>query len=222
MTTEKPNYEQERELGKLLAAANLQRMRGQWTDAEDTCRRALSLAPNDAALHEVLGDILREIGKLDAAMAEYKIAMGLAPVKPALETKYAKLTLEIGEKEHERILAEDMIANPKKYTTREKKPIMALVYAIMLPGLGQFYNGEIVKASIILGSLLLFLASFALFPTHPRDPNSMAGLLNGIDPIVQWLGSVAAIAYLYGLVDAPVRAEKSSKAARAKNPAEPQ
>jgi tetratricopeptide (TPR) repeat protein len=222
MTTDRPDFEQERELGKLTAAANLQRMRGQWPEAEDTCRQALAIAPNDVAMHEMLGDILHELGKLDGALNEYKQAMRISPGRASLETKHAKLTLEIGERERARAIAEDMLANPKKYAAREKSPIWALCSAVMVPGLGQLYNGEVTKAIIVFTPLLLFLASFALFPTHPRDPGTLSGVLSGVDPIVQWLGTLAGISYIYGLIDATVRAEKLSKAAKAQSISEPQ
>jgi tetratricopeptide (TPR) repeat protein len=222
MTTDRPDFEQERELGKLTAAANLQRMRGQWPEAADTCRKALAVTPNDVAMREMLGDILHELGKLDDALTEYKQAMGASPGRVSLETKYAKLTLEIAERERARAVAEDMIANPKKYAVREKSPIWALCSAVMVPGLGQLYNGEVTKAIIVFMPLVLFLAAFALFPTHPRDPGTLSGVLSGVDPIVQWLGTLSGIAYVYGLIDATVRAEKFSKAAKARSLSEPE
>lgn len=220
MTSDKLTFDQERELSTLTAAANLHRTRGEWIEAEDKCRRALAIAPDDIVMHEMLADILQGVGKLDAALAEVKTAMGLAPGRASLETRYAKLVLEIGEREHNRLLAEEMLTNPAKRDIHAKNPILALFCAVLVPGLGQFYNGEIRKGAIILGTFLVFLFSFVLFPSHPRNPESMAGALSGISPMVQWLGSIAGIAYVYGLIDAVVRADLITKASKRQMPAE--
>jgi TM2 domain-containing membrane protein YozV len=223
MTTDKLSFEQERELSRLAASANLQRMRGQWADAEETCRKALVIAPRDVVFRELLADTLHECGKLDAAMVEYKTAMALAPGKTSLEKKYAKLAIEIGERDRARGIAEDMIVNPRKYTARARNPVWALVSAIVVPGLGQFYNGEVVKAVIIFSTFALFLIAFRLFQPIPHGVVVPTDLLRNMDPLVQMLGVIAAMAYIYGLIDAPLMAEKSSKAGReAKKHAEPE
>ena len=213
MALEGLSYEQEREIERLLALANLQRMRGQWTDAEDTCRKALSIAPEDVGIRERLGDILYECGKLDMALNEYRIALEIAPGKPSLETKFAKVTLEIAERERERAIAQDMIQNPRKYTVRTRNPALAFVWSAIVPGLGQLYNGELVKAGILFGVLLLFLIA-AAFQRYPQNIDSIQEFLYFTSPVVLVLGFLAVIAYIYGLVDAPLSAGKSSKAAR--------
>jgi hypothetical protein len=206
--------EQEREVDRLLATANLQRMRDQWTNAEDSCRTALSISPGDVTVREMLGDILHEMGKLDMALAEFRTALEHAPGKPSLETKYAKVTLEIAEREREKAIAQDMIANPQRYTKRERSPVMAMVWAIV-PGMGQFYNGEMVKACVIWGTLLLFVLCYA-FLQQPYPPNvdSLQLFLIATNPFVLAFGVLFFIAYVYGLIDAPIMAEKSSKSAK--------
>lgn len=212
MTMDNLSFDQERELGKLLAAANLQRMRGQWAEAEETCRNALRIAPKDIVFNEMLGDILHECGKLDQALEQYKTALSLVPGKPSLETKHAKVALEIGERERARALAEDMILNPKKYTRREKKPMVALICSFFVPGLGQLYNEQPAKAGVIFGAFLVFLIAFRLLQVYPRGMGSIAELLNLTHPLVLIVGILAFAAYIYGLIDAPMVADKSNKA----------
>ncbi len=221
MTTDKPSFEQERELGKLTAAANLQRMRGQWTEAEDLCRKALEIAPRDIAMREMLGDVLRELGKLDQALNEYKTAMQIAPGRASLENKHATLILEIGERERTRAIAQDMLENPKKYTKRKRSPVMALVCALVFPGLGQFFNGDITKGVVIASVFVLFLIAFGMLQSYHPGMSTLNDLANTTNPVVLILGILSGVAYLYGLIDAPLAAEKSSKAAAAGNPSEP-
>jgi len=215
MASQELSYEQQQAVSRLLATANLQRMRDQWADAEDACRKALTIAPKDVKVREMLGDILHECGKLDMALSEYRTALGIAPGKPSIETKFARVTLEIGERERQRLIAEDMLRNPQKYTARERSPVMALIWGVVVPGLGQFYNGEILKAAVIFGTFLLFIiAAVALQPPYPPNIRDIQTFLIFTDPFVLVLGLLAALAYIYGLIDAPITADKSTKAAR--------
>lgn len=207
------NHEQEREVEHLLVTANLQRMRGQLADAEDTCRKVLNIAPKDMKTRELLGDILVECGKLDTALVEYRSALESAPGVPSLEKKFAKVTLDIAERERQKSVARDMLENPRKYTTRARKPGMALLLA-MVPGLGQFYNHEFVKGGIIFGAFLLFMLAWAvsIAITPMRSVHSLQEFLYSIPSLVMLLGFLAFAAYVYGLIDAPLTAGKSSKA----------
>ena len=215
MASEGLSYEQEREVERLLRTANLQRLRGQWIDAEDACREALSIAPKDADIREMLGDILHECGKLDMALAEYRSALEICPEKVSLEMKFAKVTLEIGERERERAIAQDMIENPQRYTVRERSPVMALIWSAIVPGLGQFYNGELIKAGVIWAVLLLSAIAWAtLQQPYPPNIDSVQMFLIFTNPFVLVLSVLTALAYLYGLIDAPITADKSTKAAR--------
>jgi hypothetical protein len=90
----------------LLAQANLERIRGQWNDAIDTCVRVLRSHPGNADAHSLLGDIYRDQGELDDAVQWYRMAVDLRPKGPDLE-KLQKL-----ERERERLAAQSTILRP--------------------------------------------------------------------------------------------------------------
>lgn len=210
MSSENPGFDRERELARLLAKANLHRLRGELLEAEDTCRQALQINPQDVLMREMLGDALSDAGKLKAALAEYRTALDYAPGKESLERKFAKVTLGIADQEREKSIAQDMLLNPHKYAPKERSPVVAFISSVV-PGLGQFYNGEIVKAAVIFGTFLLFVLSYAFLqseypPGMIRDLPSFLYLTN---PVVKMTGWVFIIAYLYGLIDAPVTAGKT-------------
>ena len=195
-----------------MALAHVQRMRGQIRDAEDTIRKAMEISPRDAKIHEMLGDILNEEGKLDMALAEYRDALAALPGRESLEKKFAKVTLEIGEAEHQKQIAEDMIRNPRMYGGHPRSPVIAVVSGIV-PGLGQLYNGQVVKAVIIFGANLLFWIAFATLQHYPRGMRTLPEFLNFTDPIVMVLGILALMAYIYGVIDAPLTADKLTERA---------
>ena len=69
----------EREVGPLLARANLLRMRGQWDEAIAACTDALRHAPRSATAHSLLGDIYEAQGRLDDAAQWFGMAVDLDP-----------------------------------------------------------------------------------------------------------------------------------------------
>lgn len=222
MTTENQDFDRERELGRLSTAANVYRMRGQWSEAEEACRQALAIVPEDVGLQEMLADIMYDRGRLEEALEQYKAAMALAPGKLSLEKKHAKVVLDIGDKTRARELAEDMITNPKKYTARERKPMTAVFASVIVPGLGQLYNGQALKAGIIFGSFLLFLLAFRFLQVYPAGVRSLGEMISMTHPAVIILGLVAFVAYIYGIIDAPMVADKLSKNDEVRKQIEPQ
>ena len=217
MESERLTIEQEQEVDRLMALSHLQRMRGQIRDAEDTCRKALEISPGDVKIREMLGDILQEEGKIDMALAEYRAALAISPGAESLEKKFAKVTLEIGEAEHARQLAEDMIRNPRKYAGRARSPVIAVISSAVVPGLGQLYNGQIIKAVIVFGSVLLFMITYAVLQRYPRGITTTAEFLYFTNPLVMVLGILAAMAYIYGLIDAPLTADKITQRVKEKH-----
>jgi hypothetical protein len=67
------------EVHRLLASANLARIRRQWHEAEARCSEALRLQPDSASAHALLGDIYRDRGRLRDAIEWYKQSLDLNP-----------------------------------------------------------------------------------------------------------------------------------------------
>jgi len=194
-----------------MTHATVQRMRGQWRDAETTCRKALEISPKDVSALDMLAGILAELGKVDEAVSTIKSAMELSPGNAALETKYARLVLQKGEQSYMASLAQDMLEHPRKYSAYKRKPSVALLGAILTPGLGQVYNQQFTKAGIIFGTFLMLILSYVIFqPAYP-SVSSLADLLRFTHPFVQLMGVICTITYIYGIVDAVVTAGKDSE-----------
>lgn len=62
-----------------LAAANLSRLRGLFTDAEAICIRVLRADPNNVHAHSLIGDIYRDQGRFEDACQWYQLALDLQP-----------------------------------------------------------------------------------------------------------------------------------------------
>lgn len=206
MASENLTSEQLKELEQLLRVAHLMSMRSQWKEAEESCRKALAISPGDADIYEMLGDVLRERGKPDEAIEQFKTAMQLAPGKASPEEKYAKVVLAKSEAEREKAIALEMIENPQKYPVRQKNPAVAFILSSVFPGLGQFYNGDIVKAGVLFALWMISLCAAA------ASIGNLATLMN--NPVTLVLGFVSLMIQLYAMVDAPLVAYKLTKKAK--------
>ncbi|HEX5323393.1 MAG TPA: tetratricopeptide repeat protein, partial [Capsulimonadaceae bacterium] len=79
------------ESSRMLAQANLHRMRGQWDEAIAICMDAMRLMPNDPTAHSLLGDIYSDQGNLDEAIRWYCMALDLKPASRADREKLSRL-----------------------------------------------------------------------------------------------------------------------------------
>jgi len=83
------------QLDRLLDEVRLHRMRRDYEAALKSCQKALALQPGDAAIYELVGDVLDEQGRISKALEAYQHAHKLDPQRAAVEEKIGRLTLEI-------------------------------------------------------------------------------------------------------------------------------
>jgi tetratricopeptide (TPR) repeat protein len=207
------------EIDRLMSRANVHRMRGELIEAEDCSRQALELDERRLDAREFVADMLYARGQLDRAAEEYKGLIERRPPDLTLEAKYAKVILEIGEREHEKIIAQEMLANPEQFKTPEKHPLWAFVLSILVPGVGQMYNGEKAKGGIILGIYVLLLTAIAFSSLAVKNlfDNFKAMLVPPknqpppIDVVAALFVALLVFLYIYAIIDAPISASKTSK-----------
>jgi tetratricopeptide (TPR) repeat protein len=209
------------EIDRLISKVNLHRMRSEYIEAEDACRRALLLDESRADVRELLGDMLYARGQLENAMQEYKRVMESGPGFASAETKYAKVVLEMGQNEYDRRIAQEMIENPKKLAEGPKHPLLAFILSALVPGMGQVYNCEIVKGAILIGAFMLSLLVLALSPIetgnllralgvflYPAGSETPRNL--PIGPLVVLFAAVLVFIYIYAVIDASIGAAKTT------------
>ncbi len=74
-----------------LVTANMLRLRRDWTLAEAKCSEVLGLDPENATAHSLMGDILRDQGRVDDAIEWYKLALDHNPSSEADRRKLEAL-----------------------------------------------------------------------------------------------------------------------------------
>lgn len=214
MGVEQDDIRRKAEIDKLISLSNVHRLRGELLEAEDACRKAIELDESDAALRELLGDVLYARGQLESARDEFRKALDIDPSRASAETKFAKVVLEIGEMEYGKKLAMEMLENPSKFQTPHS-PLAAFILSIT-PGLGQLYLGEYVKGGIILG---VFTFSLLMLAAAKEDLKATLRALGSIFKPVGETGvplsgvaivflSIIVFLYIYAVIDVAVTASK--------------
>ncbi|GDX41138.1 hypothetical protein LBMAG21_14300 [Armatimonadota bacterium] len=146
--------QERRDAETLLRDASLLRRRERFSEAEEKCRQALALSPQDSAALEFLGDVLQGVARTDEALAAYKRAIEADPKRSSAEAKYANLlTLQ---------------ENYQTYDPEEvgRNPWVATLLSGGFPGIGQIYNGETTKGLVFFG----LLAACYFYSNMPHAP----------------------------------------------------
>jgi len=201
------------QIDALLREANILRLRGQAAEAEERCQAILERAPDDPTALEMLGDLLRGRGRLEEAAGLFQKAMAAAPNRPAPETKFAEITLELAERQRARDTATSMLHHPSSPERQRRSVAIALMMSGFFPGLGQFYNHEITKGVFLVVGALACIglggdALFRLFFTVATARSAGA-----VDSLGAWFGLLGFVLWLYGVIDAVVVAQKRGRAA---------
>ncbi|GBC98546.1 hypothetical protein HRbin17_01059 [bacterium HR17] len=177
---------------QLLRQITVERVRGNWAAAQTLAEQALAQAPNRADLHELLGDILQHMGDNERALACYRRALQLEPSRLSAEEKLAAA-----------LLATQTFEVPDDTAPAfPKNPAVALTLAIALPGMGQVYNEQWLKAILFCvgtlvpagGFLQLYKALASTLVQAPQAPLTstlaFTTLLLGVVTLGMWVWGI--------------------------------
>jgi len=206
----------------LLGQATILRARGQHGEALKLAQEALTLDEKNAEIHELIGDLLMASGRGAEAFDSFRRARELSPGRTALEDKLARAALRRADKLRSAQIAEAMLAGTYKPEAPPRKPGYAAVFSLLIPGLGQIYNGELLRGLAILAGyvLLLVLTSLGVRGEAGVGPGGWAGTyvrqLDARSLLSSLLGGVGAVwiillllLWIYAVADAAIRASKT-------------
>ena len=227
-----PDFARERERDRLLTLANVQRMRGQLPEAQETLKKALALGDGqskaDAPIHEILGDVLASDERWEEAKAAFGAAHALDPERVSAERKFAQMTLRLADAAQERALAEALLrgeippggAGGIGMPRGKRNPGLAMLLSAFVPGFGQLYNGQMVKGFLCLGIFVVTLLAINLSPDAklffgqilPLAAGKIPAVRGEISPFLLMLIFVCGAMWLYAVIDAPIAASKTASA----------
>jgi hypothetical protein len=214
----------ERERDRLLSLATVQRMRAQILDARASLQKAIILSegmpgPQVAPIHEMLGDMLAAEERWEQAAASYEQAQALDPARASAERKFGEMTLRIADEKAMAKLGGMVRSGSGDAITSgsqgKRNPGFAMILSLIVPGFGQFYNGQFIKACVCLGVFVIAMFLITLTPDIkairclliPGTTTGCRGLT--IAPLTWFCILAAAGAWLFSLIDAPIAASKT-------------
>jgi tetratricopeptide (TPR) repeat protein len=139
----------EADLSQLLTQATLLRARGRLDEAIARCREALERDPDSWEAHELMGDLYRQTGKGEEALREYRTALARNPGRGVIEEKIARASLVAAERRRLVESAQALLAGQGE-RPEVRKPSLAALLSLIVPGLGQFYNRDYIKGVMVL------------------------------------------------------------------------
>jgi TM2 domain-containing membrane protein YozV len=190
---------------QLLGQATLLRTRGQRMQAFQLTQEAIRLAEQSWEAHELQGDVLMDMGRATEAMTSYRRARELRPDRIALEDKIARGALRAAARNQMLAQADLVLGDRGRGGDAKRKSGYAALFSLM-PGLGQIYNGQVLKGIVVGIVMVIFIAvasqqlDVSLFRTS---------LLGGVSPV--WAALIALL-WLYSVIDAIIYASKNQEA----------
>lgn len=155
---------QEEEYARLCHEAGLHLRLNRMAMAEKAVAELLERWPDRTTAQERAGDLAMAQGKLQQARQYYRQALDLEPANGDAERKYGLALLTLTPDERRRNLIDAVIADSTAVQPTARKPLNALMNALVFPGLGQLYNRQHEKglALVAAGGVLLMLVFYLL------------------------------------------------------------
>jgi len=219
----------ERELLRLLTRANVERARALIRDARKTLEQAMVLAPHvsptaAAPVYEQLGDLLAAEERLEQAKEHYEKALELSGgTRLSAEKKLGEVTVRLSDQAAMERLggvlapSEDLLDVLRTAQSGKRHAGLTMVFSLV-PGLGQFYCGQIVKGGIIVSVFVVALSIVLLLPDRDALFEHLAGAFSmgrmkltqpapGTPTVI--FAVIAFAAWVYSIADAPFSANRT-------------
>jgi TM2 domain-containing membrane protein YozV len=207
---------------ELLGRATLARAHHKLDEALALARQAASLEETSWESHELVGDLLMEKGEAEAAMASYRRARKIAVDRPLLEDKIARAALRQAADQTAARRTQALLDGTARPDAPKRNPGYAALFSFVIPGLGQVYNGEILKGLILLVAyvalfsvaMLSALQGLSLMPRGGTGPvygpsfdvsAILGAVFDGVGLI--WMLLLIGL-WVYAIADAALRASK--------------
>ncbi len=162
------DFAQDEQIGRLLTVASIQLRRGQTAEAEAAVQEILQTRPTDAAALELLADIRLSRNDFDGAQAALQEALVTEPGRATAEAKLGRTALRRTEQQRIGSLGVAYAASDTALMRlaggSRRSSQWATFASAMIPGLGQYVNGETVKGVVLAAVYFLAMAALTLLP----------------------------------------------------------
>ena len=222
---------EEERLARLADQVALNLRLGRQADARRAVDELLRGWPESTTAEELAGDVAYAEGQYAEARKHYRRALELEPANADAERKYGTALLARTPEEQQAALIHQIIADPKAYQSSSRKPLNAVLNAMIFPGLGQLYNrqqekglGFLAAAAVALIVMLSVLMPYVSASLTLSSPNARTSQQESAQEVIdsmgmgQWLiaigcGLVFLGLYLWGMYDAWRQAQSETEQA---------
>jgi tetratricopeptide (TPR) repeat protein len=205
-------------LDRLLAETHLRVRQERYDEAAAKLAEARQLAPEHPAVLEMDGDLAFARGRFRQAEQLYHQAFQADPGNAKLEEKYATALLKVHQPDY--MTHVGPADDSWWYFPVVRTPWVSGLISAILPGLGQWYNGDLLKGAIVF-MVWLFGAFSHLYPIvaplikAAKDTGTafaMGDIVQGLFTGRAILGTIIlAAVWGYALVDALIIAQRSKE-----------
>lgn len=218
MTGEPPPTSERQRLRELMGRATLARVRGNQAEALRLAQEALVLEETNAETHEFIGDVLMALNRGADALHSFQRARELNPRRVELEDKVARAAVRSAAR-LEAMAHAQAVLEGRAPVGPKRKPSYAALFSLVLPGLGQMYNGDLIKGiAVMLGFVVLLSVSSIglvnkarvadLGGAYYHPPQSIFAVLG---TSMVWVGLLVAL-WVFAVAEASLRASKKGTA----------
>lgn len=190
-----------------------------YPEASRAAEEMLQRWPESTTAFELAGDAAYAIGRVAQARKHYHRALELEPANADAERKYGEALLAQTPDERRAALLKDVIVATAS-RTGTRRPLNAVLNAVLFPGLGQLYNRQQEKGLIILAAaaLMLIVSLSVMMPyisatLTVSSPNARSAQVDSAQQVIndtgttQWLlvslcGLIYTGLWLWAIYDA--------------------
>lgn len=220
------------DLDTRLARGQLLLSRGNLGEAEKAALELVQQHPESTSVFELLGDVYLAMGKSAQARKQYRKAMQLEPANVDAERKFAAALVSPSPEEQQRQMIRELASGAEGFQPSARRPLNAVLAALLFAGLGQLYNREYEKGlGIFAAAAVLLMLLFRGMVINPwavvaeRAGNQTLAFSDQAQQARQVLmemsagywgllicGIVAYVGiYVYGIYDAYVTAHRQAE-----------
>lgn len=181
---------------ELLKQANLLFLKGDYANAVKICRQALSLEETSKGM-VLLGEVTEACGNPAQALQEYRRALELDPANIKAEDHIGRLALR-------------QASMHSSDASSRRHPLTAILLSTLLPGMGELYNQQFIKGSVILLVYLLVFFKLLLLTAYMFTDYTRTGAFN-LSPAWLPLLLVAMALWGFSIYDSFVGTKKDTK-----------
>jgi len=210
------------ELDRLLVEMHVRLRQEQYGEVKERLARAKALAPDHPAVLEIEGDLAFAQGRYKQAETLFKAALQADPGNARVEEKFATALLKVqmpGFSVNQ--IPDDVDSFWSNRVPRN--PVVSGILSAVVPGLGQFHNGDWAKGGVLVLIDLLVYSQiiYAVYKTLQavKDQNLSLPYSDIVDRALHgvniFLLLLLAAAIIYGVVDAVLVARQTRESSPA-------